>query len=131
MGHPLYFDYEALKHVFRVFFMSKYYRNNVNIALEYKTELGENELDYFSSLMRWRGCHGNRKVYATITVARRLATIGTAANIKSKWPKNGVHQTPKDTHTSGAIPGACQSVKIRAHHIVGGIPTEQDLANHS
>ena len=28
-------------------------------------------------------------------------------------------------------PGACQSVKIRAHHIVGGIPIEQDLVNHS
>ena len=29
------------------------------------------------------------------------------------------------------IDRACQSAKIRARHIVGGIPTEQGLANHS
>lgn len=34
-------------------------------------------------------------------------------------------------HSTKGIFGAYQSVKIRAHYIVGGIPTEQDLANHS
>lgn len=30
-----------------------------------------------------------------------------------------------------SVNGACQCAMIRAYHIVGGIPTEKGLANHS